>query len=513
MGRIVTIFYAAVGIPLTLLCLANLGDYMATGFRFFYSRVVCYSCRDPQEKSRRRRSSKRRKRAQGTRFKALGQRSNSITGAETYLSDLPDNIEKFPLEKVKRADQIEKLAFEDSEKEAKPMKTGGRPVSRSRFFRSVKSNIKFRRKGRQSSDRTEHTAHVHADGDEATFGDKDVRPATSFRFPRFRRRKKDAPESRHRKCDQKNAGEAAPLALDETQDTTKDEEDTEFNRECPDAVSETGEPPFADDCQEASDTEDETTGDDSTRAATIINRTAGDNRDDLVESSSAKVENQAELPTTHRRTPTSLRNVKSEPALKDQRLSSSGRASVRSNRPAKYKLLYETGPDKLPPHYEVPVSLSMRRPPLHKHVSLPANPYNSSGGRRSPRIEEASYKIKVRKATTQRTDDVPILVSVLLLAIYILGGAILFSEWEKDWSVITGAYFTFITLSTIGFGDVIPGSSFFSGSSSQTKYICITLYVVFGLALISMCFNLMQANVVAKVRRLAKKLGIIPEEE
>ena len=44
MGRVVTIIYAIVGIPLTLLTLTNLGSFMATAFRFLYRNVCCGFC-------------------------------------------------------------------------------------------------------------------------------------------------------------------------------------------------------------------------------------------------------------------------------------------------------------------------------------------------------------------------------------------------------------------------------------------------------------------------------------
>lgn len=40
---------------------------------------------------------------------------------------------------------------------------------------------------------------------------------------------------------------------------------------------------------------------------------------------------------------------------------------------------------------------------------------------------------------------------------YILFGAIIFIRWEDSWKVLTGCYFCFISLSSIGFGDVVPG--------------------------------------------------------
>jgi len=41
LGRIITIGYALLGIPLTFLYLSNIGNFMANCFRIFYKRVCC----------------------------------------------------------------------------------------------------------------------------------------------------------------------------------------------------------------------------------------------------------------------------------------------------------------------------------------------------------------------------------------------------------------------------------------------------------------------------------------
>jgi hypothetical protein len=43
-GKVVTMLYALVGVPLMLLCLSNLGTVLAGTFQFAYSHACCYAC-------------------------------------------------------------------------------------------------------------------------------------------------------------------------------------------------------------------------------------------------------------------------------------------------------------------------------------------------------------------------------------------------------------------------------------------------------------------------------------
>ncbi|CAF1025754.1 unnamed protein product [Adineta ricciae] len=108
-----------------------------------------------------------------------------------------------------------------------------------------------------------------------------------------------------------------------------------------------------------------------------------------------------------------------------------------------------------------------------------------------------------------RKVTIPISVTLSLLSSYLILGAVLFSEWE-NWNFLDGAYFCFVTLATIGLGDLVPGKSITS-TQVEGKLIICALYVLLGLSLMAMCFNLMQEEVRAKFRRLGNKLGIIDD--
>lgn len=108
---------------------------------------------------------------------------------------------------------------------------------------------------------------------------------------------------------------------------------------------------------------------------------------------------------------------------------------------------------------------------------------------------------------------VPVGIVLFLLLAYICIGAAIFSAWE-NWSFLDAAYFCFIALATIGFGDFVP-TSFLTikpnTENSRSEYVQIIAccaYLVFGLILIAMSFSLLQDEVVAKCSQLANTLGL-----
>ncbi|CAL1272105.1 unnamed protein product [Larinioides sclopetarius] len=125
----------------------------------------------------------------------------------------------------------------------------------------------------------------------------------------------------------------------------------------------------------------------------------------------------------------------------------------------------------------------------------------------SPVVIERVY----RDSSGSQDQRVPMYMVLLLVTGYICGGAVLFSLWEK-WTFLNGAYFCFITLSTIGFGDLVPGSDIFDTQSGQAKLIICCLYLIMGLAIIAMSFNLVQEEVIIKCKNVARNLGLLKSE-
>ena len=118
-----------------------------------------------------------------------------------------------------------------------------------------------------------------------------------------------------------------------------------------------------------------------------------------------------------------------------------------------------------------------------------------------------------------QTATVPLTVSLAVMVSYVIGGAVLFKQWESEWGYLDGSYFCFISLSTTGFGDLVPGDSLVNsgggvlGGTIELSLIFCSMYLIIGMALIAMCFNLMQEEVIAKFRKAGRMLGCIQQEE
>ncbi|XP_063047356.1 potassium channel subfamily K member 18 [Engraulis encrasicolus] len=89
--------------------------------------------------------------------------------------------------------------------------------------------------------------------------------------------------------------------------------------------------------------------------------------------------------------------------------------------------------------------------------------------------------------------NVPLMLILLVVSAYILLSGLLLRLWETDFSAFDSLYFCFITLTTIGFGDIVP---------SHPKYFMVTfIFIISGMAIMSMAFKLGQSTIVSCYRR------------
>uniref|UniRef100_A0A183VDL2 Ion_trans_2 domain-containing protein n=1 Tax=Toxocara canis TaxID=6265 RepID=A0A183VDL2_TOXCA len=82
--------------------------------------------------------------------------------------------------------------------------------------------------------------------------------------------------------------------------------------------------------------------------------------------------------------------------------------------------------------------------------------------------------------------DLPIPIAIFVVISWIFICSATFCIWERDWDYFVAFYFFFISLSTIGLGDITP---------TEPKYLLMLfIYIIIGLSLVSMCINLIQAQ-------------------
>lgn len=62
-----------------------------------------------------------------------------------------------------------------------------------------------------------------------------------------------------------------------------------------------------------------------------------------------------------------------------------------------------------------------------------------------------------------------------------------------------------------GFGDFVPAQG--AKENPELSIAFCSLYLLFGIALLAMSFNLVQEEVITNVKNVARQLGILKEEE
>ncbi|XP_050705296.1 potassium channel subfamily K member 18-like [Eriocheir sinensis] len=131
-------------------------------------------------------------------------------------------------------------------------------------------------------------------------------------------------------------------------------------------------------------------------------------------------------------------------------------------------------------------------------------PVTANTGREDETKE--SYK---RGQAPRRT--VPIGYCLTVIAVYVACGGAIFSQWER-WSLLDACYFSYISLSTIGFGDLVPGRTVAGKNEDEeveSQQIIVTVYLLVGSALVAMCFNLMQEETIENFKKVWRRLGCL----
>uniref|UniRef100_A0A0K0E7C5 Potassium channel domain-containing protein n=1 Tax=Strongyloides stercoralis TaxID=6248 RepID=A0A0K0E7C5_STRER len=95
--------------------------------------------------------------------------------------------------------------------------------------------------------------------------------------------------------------------------------------------------------------------------------------------------------------------------------------------------------------------------------------------------------IEDEESPEKEVEDFPILLALLIMILWIALSAALFCIWETEWPYLTSVYFFFVSISTVGLGDIVP---------SKFDMIFVNfLLILIGLALLSMCINLVQTAI------------------
>lgn len=91
---------------------------------------------------------------------------------------------------------------------------------------------------------------------------------------------------------------------------------------------------------------------------------------------------------------------------------------------------------------------------------------------------------------------VPVLLSLSVVAAYVALGAFIYQKLER-WSLLEGSYFCFTSLGTIGFGELVPGGI---ESTKDMSVFVSSGYILVGMAVVAMCFQLLQDELAAMSR-------------
>lgn len=116
--------------------------------------------------------------------------------------------------------------------------------------------------------------------------------------------------------------------------------------------------------------------------------------------------------------------------------------------------------------------------------------------------------------TTQNRKKVivPSSACVWVMFFYILLGSAMFSYLER-WDFKNAVYFCVTSLCKIGIGDFVPGfSNTDTQSENHTKLIINFVYILFGMGLVAMCYQLAREDIRVKIKEITEDLELCLED-
>ncbi|XP_050525597.1 uncharacterized protein LOC126896679 isoform X2 [Daktulosphaira vitifoliae] len=438
-GKIVTIFYAIVGIPLMLLCLSNIGDIMAHSFRFLYWKVCCYTCTRRQKRVQ----SLRRSRSQRSTTRSHGSRATSLRRTGRISQRSADSaIGLSDCSKFTRSSHsdTECRYFDKMERE---MYRGVSP-SRQRPNRYLPPSrycdtVPLRR----------HSPAIKPRSISQNSGHR-----SSYNYSRYR-----TPNLNYSDGDQFNGPEmksVVPAIL--------------FNKYALDR-------------------------DESLR----INAKQG-------EEIRRNIRGHSAAPNLARETPTNTLRVNRSKTPQHLAVEVSPIDDQDYNQKPKYRQRHRNS------NQTKRLEVMAPSPRIMSPLGFAVNRQYPRKSRFSDYYDD-SDAYEFDDNNPDHTKPVPIWLCVLLVVSYIIMGAFLFKSWEQ-WEFPDSAYFCFITLTTIGFGDFVPAQRVMNkGEDTKLRIWFCSLYLLFGIALLAMSFNLVQEEVISNVKAVARHLGIIKDED
>lgn len=107
---------------------------------------------------------------------------------------------------------------------------------------------------------------------------------------------------------------------------------------------------------------------------------------------------------------------------------------------------------------------------------------------------------------------VPSTACLWVMFLYIATGTIMFAEWEQ-WKYLDSLYFCVTSLCKIGIGDFVPGANILdTESGKQTKLTINFVYILLGMGLVAMCYNLMREEVKVKMQEIKEDMRLCLED-